>query len=180
MPERHVYPGCGFSRPLFIVGLCHSGCNADPLAGSTGMQLNTAYPGASTLMTTADCGGSNGSRLRLWKTELQRLADRLDMTIIVCHLPPGTSKWNKIEHRLFSFITQNWRGRPLVSHEVIVNLIASTSTGPGLRVQSGLDTASYPKGVKPSREDVESTLLVRHEFHGDWNYTVQPRFHDDE
>ena len=140
----------------------------------------TAYPGASTLMITADCGGSNGYRLRLWKTELQKLADRLDMAIIVCHLPPGTSKWNKIEHRLFSFITQNWRGRPLVSHEVIVNLIASTSTGPGLRVQSGLDTASYPKGVKPSREDVESTLLVRHEFHGDWNYTVQPRSRDDE
>ena len=140
----------------------------------------TAYPGASTLMITADCGGSNGYRLRLWKTELQKLADRLDMAIIVCHLPPGTSKWNKIEHRLFSFITQNWRGRPLVSHEVIVNLIASTSTGPGLRVQSGLDTASYPKGVKPSREDVESTLLVRHEFHGDWNYTVQPRIRDDE
>jgi hypothetical protein len=138
------------------------------------------YPNASTLMITADCGGSNGYRLRLWKTELQKLADRLDMAVIVCHLPPGTSKWNKIEHRLFSFITQNWRGRPLVSHEVIVNLIASTTTRTGLRVRSELDTSPYPKGVKPTREEFESTLLVRHEFHGEWNYTVQPRCYDEE
>jgi len=138
------------------------------------------YPNASTLMITADCGGSNGYRLRLWKTELQKLADRLDMAVIVCHLPPGPSKWNKIEHRLFSFITQNWRGRPLVSHEVIVNLIASTTTRTGLRVRSELDTSPYPKGVKPTREEFESTLLVRHEFHGEWNYTVQPRCYDEE
>jgi hypothetical protein len=139
-----------------------------------------AYPNASTLMITADCGGSNGYRLRLWKTELQRLANALDLAIIVCHLPPGTSKWNKIEHRLFSFITQNWRGRPLVSHEVIVNLIAATTTRAGLHVRSAIDSAPYPKGVPPSQEDYDSTFLVRHEFHGEWNYTVQPRSADGE
>lgn len=144
------------------------------------MMGRAAYPDASTLMITADCGGSNGYRLRLWKTELQKLADALDLAIIVCHLPPGTSKWNKIEHRLFSFITQNWRGRPLVSHEVIVSLIASTTTRTGLRVQAALDSASYPKGVTPSQEDYDSTFLVRHDFHGEWNYTVQPRTTDDE
>lgn len=139
------------------------------------MMGHAAYPDASTLMITADCGGSNGYRLRLWKTELQKLADALDLAIIVCHLPPGTSKWNKIEHRLFCFITQNWRGRPLVSHEVIVSLIASTTTRTGLRVQAALDAASYPKGVTPTKEDYDSTFLVRHDFHGEWNYTVQPR-----
>lgn len=144
------------------------------------MMGRAAYPNAGTLMITADCGGSNGYRLRLWKTELQRLANAIDLAIIVCHLPPGTSKWNKIEHRLFSFITQNWRGKPLVSHEVIVSLIASTTTASGLRVQSELDTAKYPKGIKPARQEVESTCLIRHEFHGEWNYTMQPRCTDDE
>jgi hypothetical protein len=106
------------------------------------------YPDATRLLVTADAGGSNGSRLRLWKQELQKLADEIGLEIAVCHFPPGTSKWNRIEHRLFSAITQNWRGKPLVSHETVVNLIAATTTRTGLRVRSALDTNHYPKGVK--------------------------------
>ena len=113
------------------------------------------YPRAQRLLITADAGGSNGSRVRLWKVELQKLADELGLRIAVCHFPPGTSKWNKIEHRLFSFISQNWRGKPLISHEVIVNLIAATTTGKGLRVQSQLDDNRYPKGIKVSDKEMK-------------------------
>ena len=132
------------------------------------------YPAAGRLMITADCGGSNGARVRLWKLELQRLADELDLAITVCHLPPGTSKWNKIEHRLFSFITQNWRGKPLVSHQVIVQLIAATTTDTGLKVHSEIDPNPYPAGIKVANAQLARVNLSRHEFHGDWNYTIQP------
>jgi hypothetical protein len=134
----------------------------------------TAYPQASTLLITADGGGSNGSRVRLWKLELQRLADETGVVIAVCHFPPGTSKWNKIEHRLFSFISQNWRGKPLVSHEVIVNLIAATTTKTGLQVVCQLDQHSYPVGLKVSQKAMEEINLRRDPFHGEWNYTILP------
>ncbi|MDP2232058.1 MAG: ISAzo13 family transposase, partial [Actinomycetota bacterium] len=132
------------------------------------------YPDARELLITADGGGSNGSRVRLWKLELQRLADELAIPIRVTHLPPGTSKWNKIEHRLFSYISLNWRGRPLVSHEVIVNLIAATTTSKGLKVRAQLDTNRYPKGVKVSDDEFASIRLTRDDFHGEWNYTITP------
>lgn len=121
---------------------------------------------------TADGGGSNGSRLRLWKTELRRFADELVLPITVCHFPPGTSKWNKIEHRLFSFITQNWRGKPLLSHEVIVNLIAQTKTDAGLRVHAELDVSQYPLGRKVTDSELAEVNIQRHAFHGDWSYTI--------
>ena len=133
------------------------------------------YPDATRLLVTADAGGSNGYRLRLWKTELQKLADETGLEIAVCHFPPGTSKWNKIEHRLFSAITMNWRGKPLISHEVIVKLIAATTTRTGLRVRSRLDRNAYPKGVTVSDADM-ATLYLRHDaFHGEWNYSLLPR-----
>src|SRR2546421_4158424 len=134
-----------------------------------------SYPRAKRLLITADCGGSNGSRLRLWKWELQRLADETGLRIAVCHLPPGTSKWNKIAHRLFSFITQNWRGNPLISLQAIVSLIAATATATGLRVHSELDTASYESGVKVTDQDIAQVKLRRDKFHGDWNYGIHPR-----
>jgi hypothetical protein len=132
------------------------------------------YPDAKHLTITADGGGSNGARLRLWKVELQKLADELDLAITVCHLPPGTSKWNKIEHRLFSFITQNWRGKPLVSHQIIVQLIAATTTKTGLKVHSEIDPNTYPAGIKVADTDLACVNLRCHQFHGDWNYTIQP------
>ncbi|MBI3474279.1 MAG: ISAzo13 family transposase [Acidobacteria bacterium] len=135
----------------------------------------TSYPEARQLLITADGGGSNGSRVRLWKLELQRLADQTGLEISVCHFPPGTSKWNKIEHRLFSFITQNWRGKPLVSHEVIVNLIAATTTRTGLHVKSQLDTGTYPKGIKVSKAEFATIRLQPDAFHGDWNYSIARR-----
>ena len=134
-----------------------------------------AYPNAGQLLITADSGGSNGARVRLWKLELQKLADETGLEISICHLPPGTSKWNKIEHRLFSFISQNWRGKPLVSHQVIVNLIAATTTKTGLRVRAEVDPAKYPKGVKVSDKDVAAIRIERDTFHGEWNYTILPR-----
>lgn len=133
------------------------------------------YPNAKRLLITADSGGSNGSRVKLWKLELQKLADETGMEISVCHLPPGTSKWNKIEHRLFSFITKNWRGKPLISHEVIVSLIAGTTTETGLKVSCVLDTNSYPKGIKLSDKDMAKVNIVKHDFHGEWNYTIGHR-----
>ena len=139
---------------------------------SMGLSL---YSEAKQLLITADSGGSNGSRVRLWKHELQKLADEIGLEISVCHLPPGTSKWNKIEHRLFSYISQNWRGKPLISHEVIVNLIAQTTTRTGLKVRCELDQNSYPKGIKISDKQMKELELDRHEFHGDWNYTIRPR-----
>jgi len=133
------------------------------------------YPQAQRLLITADSGGSNGARLRLWKWELQRLADETKLQLSVSHFPPGTSKWNKIEHRLFSFISQNWRGKPLVSHEVIINLIAATTTSAGLRVRSQLDTNRYPAGVRVSEKQMAEINLHRDNFHGEWNYTLLPR-----
>jgi hypothetical protein len=133
------------------------------------------YPDATRILITADAGGSNGYRLRLWKRELQKLADETGLEMAVCHFPPGTSKWNKIEHRLFSAITQNWRGKPLVSHEVIVKLIAATTTRTGLRVRSGLDTGDYPKGVTVSDAEMETLYLRTDPFHGEWNYSLLPR-----
>ncbi len=132
------------------------------------------YPDAEELLITADGGGSNGSRHRLWKVALQELADDLGMPIRVRHFPPGTSKWNKIEHRMFSHITQNWRGRPLVSHEVIVNLIANTSTKQGLRIQAELDSGSYPTGIKVSDAELAAVNMESEDFHGDWNYRIIP------
>jgi len=132
------------------------------------------YPHPRGLLITADGGGSNGSRVRLWKRELQTLADEIGIPITVCHLPPGTSKWNKIEHRLFSFITGNWRGKPLVSHQVIVQLIAATTTKAGLKVRCELDPNSYPAGIKVSDAELQAVNLRRHDFHGEWNYTLSP------
>jgi hypothetical protein len=132
------------------------------------------HPRARRLMITADGGGSNGHRVRLWKVELQKLADQLGLPITVCHLPPGTSKWNKIEHRLFSFITINWRGKPLRSYRTIVQLIAATTTEAGLRVRAELDERKYPKGVTVSDAQLAAVNLDRHAFHGDWNYTISP------
>jgi Rhodopirellula transposase DDE domain len=132
------------------------------------------YPHAKRLLITADGGGSNGSRVRLWKLELQRLADELDISIEVHHLPPGTSKWNKIEHRLFSFITQNWRAKPLISYRVIVDLISATKTKTGLTVQCELDENKYPKGVVVSDIEIAALNIKRADFHGEWNYTIAP------
>ena len=134
-----------------------------------------SYPQATELLITADSGGSNGSRVRLWKVELQRLADDTGLELRVCHLPPGTSKWNKIEHRLFSFISQNWRGKPLVSHQVIVDLIAATSTKTGLKVRAQIDSNLYPSGLKVSDKQVAALHIERDAFHGEWNYKILPQ-----
>jgi hypothetical protein len=132
------------------------------------------YPRAERLLVTADCGGSNGSRSRLWKVSLQRLANDTGLRISVCHFPPGTSKWNKIEHRMFCHITQNWRGRPLVSRAVIVNLIAHTTTKAGLRIRADLDSTSYPAGIKVTDKELAAVRIERDKFHGEWNYTISP------
>ena len=134
----------------------------------------TLYPNATSLLITADCGGSNGYRVRLWKVELQRLADELQLPIMVCHLPPGTSKWNKVEHRLFSFITQNWRGKPLVTHQVIVDLISATTTKGGLQVHSRLDETLYQTNRRVSTQRLEEVNLEPDSWHGEWNYTIHP------
>ena len=133
-----------------------------------------AYPGATELLITADGGGSNGTRNRLWKWELQGLADEIGLSISVCHFPPGTSKWNKIEHRMFCHITENWRGRPLVSREVAVNLIGHTATKQGLSIRSELDANSYPLGREVTAEQMESLCIKKDKFHGEWNYTISP------
>ena len=132
------------------------------------------YPDADRLLVTADAGGSNGYRVRAWKTELARFAAETGLAVTVCHFPPGTSKWNKVEHRLFSHISMNWRGRPLVSHQVVVELIAATQTHTGLKVRAELDQRSYPLGVKISDRDLAAVPLHRHGWHGEWNYTVLP------
>ena len=134
-----------------------------------------AYPDASSLTITADSGGSNSARGRLWKVELQQLADRTGLEIVVCHFPRGTSKWNKIEHRLFSFISHNWRGKPLIDHATIINLIAGTTTSTGLKVYARLDETEYPKGVAVSNAEIAKVNLHRHQFHGDQDYTIRPR-----
>ena len=132
------------------------------------------YPKASKLMITADCGGSNGYRVKLWKWELQKLANELDLEIHVCHFPPGTSKWNKIEHKMFSYISQNWRGVPLISHEVVVQLIGNTRTSKGLQIEAQLDYRNYEKGKKVDDEDFKGIAITKNEFQGDWNYTISP------
>jgi hypothetical protein len=132
------------------------------------------YPIATQLLITADAGGSNQSRGRLWKLELQKLADETGLEITVCHLPPGTSKWNKIEHRLFCHITQNWRARPLTSYEVIVNLISHTTTKTGLKVFSELDEKTYPLAKKITKDEMQSINLRSHGINGKWNYTISP------
>ena len=133
------------------------------------------YPNATKLQLTADCGGSNGNRTRLWKVELQKLSDEIELEIDVSHLPPGTSKWNRIEHRLFSFITMNWRAKPLVSLETMVNLIGATSTSTGLEVYARLDPGSYPDKIRVPDADLAAVNLHRHEFHPEWNYSIKPR-----
>ncbi len=134
-----------------------------------------SYPLVPQVLICADGGGSNGYRVRLWKVELQQFATATGLTVTVCHLPPGTSKWNKIEHRLFAHISMNWRGRPLVSHEVVVNLIGATTTREGLQVQAERDTASYPTKIKVSDEELAAVQLTPHAFHGEWNYTIAPQ-----
>jgi hypothetical protein len=136
---------------------------------------------ATSLLITADCGGSNGARVRLWKRELQTFANETGLAITVAHHPPGASKWNRIEHRLFAFITQNWRGKPLISREVIVQLIGATTTDKGLEVQCGLDENEYPKAIKVSDAEMAAINLACDDFHGEWNYTIspQPRTQDD-
>ena len=133
------------------------------------------FPKATELLITADGGGSNGSRNRLWKVALQELADELGLRLVICHFPPGTSKWNKIEHRLFSFITNNWRGRPLTTYQVIVNLIASTTTREGLVVKAAIDTKRYETGGKVTDEQMAGLNITPARFHGEWNYTIRPR-----
>lgn len=133
------------------------------------------YPAATKLLICADGGGSNGSRVRLWKTELAAFAAETGLEITVCHLPPGTSKWNKIEHRLWSHVSMNWRGKPLRTHETIVQLIAATTTRTGLTVQAGLDNADYPAGIKITDQQMKTLPLKRHDFHGNWNYTLTPK-----
>ena len=136
------------------------------------------YPNTNMILITADGGGSNGSRLRLWKLELQKFADQTGLSISVCHFPPGTSKWNKIEHRLFSFITSNWRGEPLRDYETIVNLIAKTTTAKGLKVTCKLDRRKYPTGRKVSDQEMANINVERNKFHGDWNYVIKPKASD--
>ena len=132
------------------------------------------YPTATRLLVCADAGGSNGYRLRLWKATLQAFATATGLETTVCHCPPGTSKWNKIEHRLSSHITMNWRGRPLVSHDIVVKLIGSTTTKTGLRVKARLDKRKYPLGIHISDTEMDAIKLTRHTFHGDWNYSISP------
>jgi hypothetical protein len=132
------------------------------------------YPKAEELLIIANGGGSNGRRTRLWERELQQLANETGLKVAVSHFPPGTSKWNEIEHRMFASITQNWRGRPLLTHEVIVNLIGSTTTRSGLRIKAELDTKTYAKGIKVSEKEMEGIHLTRHVFHGEWNYQISP------
>jgi hypothetical protein len=134
-----------------------------------------AYPDAKALLVTADCGGSNGYRLRLWRLKLQELADRTGLAITVAHFPPGTSKWNKIEHRMFSLISMNWRGRPLESYETVVQLIGSTRSTKGLTIRCELDEGTYEIGRKVSDKDLDAIRIERWEFHGEWNYTIYPR-----
>jgi hypothetical protein len=133
------------------------------------------YPNSDELLITADCGGSNGYRVRLWKVELQRLANELQMAVSVCHFPPGTSKWNKIEHKMFSYISENWRGRPLITRETVVKLIANTKTKKGLEIKSMLDENEYEKGIKITDEEIEKINIQKEEFHGEWNYTISPQ-----
>ncbi len=164
--EGGVNVGCDHDTASFAVGSIHRWWR------SMGKE---EYPQARRLLICADSGGSNGYRLRLWKYELQSFADKAGLEVLVCHLPPGTSKWNKIEHRLFSYISMNWRGRPLVSHEIVVKLIGATMTKTGLKVKAKLDKRKYPLKVKVTDEQMRTLNLEPHKFHGEWNYTIRPR-----
>jgi transposase len=185
-----IIPALGRANPYGVYDLAHNlgwvsvGTDHDTAAfavatirrwwQSMGAKL---YPQARRLQIMADGGGSNGSRVRLWKVELQKLAEELGLPIQVCHLPPATSKWNKIEHRLFSFISLNWSAQPLVSHEVIVNLIKATTTAKGLRVEAEIDRNVYPAGQKVTDQEMALVNLTKDSFHGEWNYTIAPRQH---
>ena len=136
------------------------------------MQGKEQYPDTNEILITADCGGSNGYRTRLWKVELQKLADEIKVNLKVCHFPPGTSKWNKIEHRLFSYISKNWRGKPLITREIVLNLIGSTTTKKGLSVTAVLDKNEYKTGIKVTDEELSQVNLQGDDFHPEWNYTV--------
>jgi Rhodopirellula transposase DDE domain len=160
-----VSVGVDHDTPAFAVETIHSWWR------HMGKRL---YPNATELLITADGGGSNSARARLWKVELQKFAESTGLRIRVCHFPPGTSKWNKIEHRMFSHITQNWRGQPLISREVIVNLISNTKTKQGLRIRAAVDTRKYPTGIKVTKKELAAVNLQPHSFHGDWNYTISP------
>jgi hypothetical protein len=185
-----IIPELGRANPYGIYDLAHNkgwvsvGTDHDTAAFAVstirrwwaGMG-QSLYPAAKHLLITADGGGSNGSRNRLWKRELQNLADETGLVIEVAHLPPGTSKWNKIEHRLFSFISQNWRGKPLTSHEVIVQLIAATTNRKGLTVHAEIDPGAYPPGTKITKKEMTQLRLEPAVFHGEWNYTIRPKAH---
>jgi hypothetical protein len=174
-----VYDG-GANSGYVSLGIDHD--TAQFAVNATRLWLNKVgrerYPTTPKVMITADCGGSNGPRLRLWKVELQRLANETGLVFQVCHYPPGTSKWNKVEHRLFCHITQNWRATPLTSRLTVVDLIASTTTQTGLTVRCELDTNTYPKGIKVPEREMATLNLQRDAFHPDWNYTISPRKHD--
>jgi hypothetical protein len=163
-------------------GWVNVGCDHDTASFAAGSvhrwwltMGSRVYPQARELLICADAGGSNGYRVRLWKLELQTLADKTGLHVTVCHLPPGTSKWNKIEHRLFSHISMNWRGRPLTSHEIVVKLIGATVTKSGLKVKARLDKRKYPTKVKVTDEQMQTLNIKPHAFHGEWNYTIVPR-----
>lgn len=188
--QGHDFPGPGVPRayPYGIydigrnVGFVNVGTDHDTgafavasIRGWWRSEGRGIYPKAKRILITADAGGSNGSRLRLWKLELQKFADQTELCISVCHFPPGTSKWNKIEHRLFSFISSNWRGEPLRDYETIVHLIAKTTTAKGLNVTCRLDRRKYPTGRKVSNEEMKCVNVQHNKFHGDWNYVIRPR-----
>jgi hypothetical protein len=180
MAEGNAYPYGTYdireNRALVNVGVTHDTAEfaVESIRRWWRMLGRRTYPDASRLLICADAGGSNGNRRRTWKVHVQRLAEEIGVPITVCHYPPGTSKWNKIEHRLFSFISMNWRGRPLVSYETIVNLIGSTRTRTGLRVKAVLDTHDYEVGVQVPQEQMQALRLQGHTFHPDWNYTLSP------
>src|SRR3979409_1760744 len=163
----------GGSTSARITTRRRSRSNPSPVGGGTWASRLTPPPRP--LLITADAGGSNSARSRLWNVELQRFADRTGLAISVSHFPPGTSKWNKIEHRLFCHITENWRGRPLVDHETVVQLIGNVRTRTGLTVKAKLDKRAYPIGIKVPDADMETLRLTPDDFHGDWNYTIHPR-----
>src|SRR3954454_24655746 len=178
-PEKTPYRGYDIADDsgCVSVGVTHDTAQFAVNAIRTWLEKmgHERYPAAGRLMITADCGGSNGARVRLWKLELQKLADETGLTLCVCHYPPGTSKWNRIEHRLFAHISQNWRARPLTSHLAIVELIAATTTNTGLTVACELDTTTYPKGIKVSDAEMATLNISGDAFHPEWNYTIASR-----
>jgi Rhodopirellula transposase DDE domain len=181
IPELGEVAPCGVYDLAADAGWVSVGVDADTAAFAVESirrwwrQLGEArYPEAKRLVITADCGGSDGARVRLWKRELQRFADETGPAVTVAHLPPGTSKWNRIEHRLFAYISRNWRGKPLVSHQVIVQLIGATTTQTGLTVRCEIDANCYPKGIKVTNAEMAALAIQRDPFHGEWNYTISP------